>query len=274
MPAGGDVEIDTWLTAHPGARLVVIDVFAKVRGSATRRRRRLSEALTAMTPALLDGGAANRPDGVLLRRALHRWAFNTARRESAERPAEIRDALCWVRARSLPVEKLAEPAVLRRVLDVIAGRLDGRPAAGSVVSKRLRMLFNVAEFALMYFAGLRPEEAANVRKQDLSLPAKGWGGLYLEEATPHAGSDWTNDGRQRDQRQLKNRARGEGRVVPSPPELTAHLQDHLAEFGTDAEGRLFRGERAAELPKLTYMRTWRAARRRAFTPEAAASCWP
>ncbi|MEK6440900.1 AAA family ATPase [Pseudonocardia sp. T1-2H] len=33
MPAGGDVEIDTWLTAHPGARLVVIDVFAKVRGT-------------------------------------------------------------------------------------------------------------------------------------------------------------------------------------------------------------------------------------------------
>jgi integrase len=59
--------------------------------------------------------------------------------------------------------------------------------------------------------------------------------------------------------------------VPSPPELTAHIHDHLAEFGTDEEGRLFRGERAAELPKLTYMRTWRAARRRAFTPEAAAS---
>lgn len=59
--------------------------------------------------------------------------------------------------------------------------------------------------------------------------------------------------------------------MPSPPELTAHLQDPLAEFGTDVEGRPFRGERAAELPKLTYMRTWRAARRRAFTAEAAAS---
>ncbi|MHA6796761.1 AAA family ATPase [Pseudonocardia bannensis] len=33
MPAGGDEQIDAWLTAHPGARLVVIDVFAKVRGT-------------------------------------------------------------------------------------------------------------------------------------------------------------------------------------------------------------------------------------------------
>ncbi|AEA23376.1 hypothetical protein Psed_1125 [Pseudonocardia dioxanivorans CB1190] len=33
MPAGGDEQVDAWLTAHPGARLVVIDVFAKVRGN-------------------------------------------------------------------------------------------------------------------------------------------------------------------------------------------------------------------------------------------------
>lgn len=33
MPAGGDVYIADWLDAHPDARLVVIDVFAKVRGT-------------------------------------------------------------------------------------------------------------------------------------------------------------------------------------------------------------------------------------------------
>jgi hypothetical protein len=35
---------------------------------------------------------------------------------------------------------------------------------------------------------------------------------YLEESTPHAGSHWTDDGRPRDRRQLKNRERGEGRT--------------------------------------------------------------
>jgi hypothetical protein len=33
MPAGGDAYVADWLEAHPDARLVVIDVFAKVRGN-------------------------------------------------------------------------------------------------------------------------------------------------------------------------------------------------------------------------------------------------
>ena len=66
----------------------------------------------------------------------------------------------------------------------------------------------VAFFALLYFAALRPEEAANVRKHHLSLP-DGWGELHLDEAEPHAGTEWTNDGQHRERRQLKQRARGE-----------------------------------------------------------------
>ena len=298
-------------------------------GAAATYRRSLSEALTAITAALLDDRGTERPDPALLRRALHRWAFNTGRRDDSACPVDVREALRWLRTHTLPASRLAEPALLRRVLETITTRLDGRPAAGSVASKRRRVLFNVLEYAVeqraldtnplvgfkwkaprvsvavdrravvspvqartllraveetgrsgpalvaffarLYFAGLRPEEAANLRKRDLSLPGRGWGELHLEEATPYAGSDWTDDGRQRDRRQLKNRARGEGRTVPSPPELTGHLHTHLLRFGADAEGRLFRGERADELPKLTYMRIWRGARRRAFTAEMAAS---
>lgn len=33
MPSGGDVQVAEWLESHPDARLVVIDVFAKVRGN-------------------------------------------------------------------------------------------------------------------------------------------------------------------------------------------------------------------------------------------------
>jgi integrase len=129
----------------------------------------------------------------------------------------------------------------------------------------------VAFFGLMYFAALRPEEAANLRTVNLSLPAQGWGELHLDQASPHAGAEWTDDGRQRDRRQLKNRARGEGRTVPCPPELTALLNDHIAQFGTSTDGRLFVGERAVELPKLTYMRAWRSARVVAFTEDTARS---
>ncbi|MGH3568701.1 MAG: tyrosine-type recombinase/integrase [Pseudonocardia sp.] len=297
--------------------------------AAATYRRSISEAMTAITVALVGGEQRDRPDDALIRKALHRWAFNTSKRTASDCPADVHVAIRWVGRHSPPVARLAEPAVLRRVLTGISVKLDGTPGAASVVNKRRRVLYNAVEyavergyldgnplpafkwkapkaassidrrsvvnptqarvllnavretkrsgprlvafFALLYFAGLRPEEAANVRKHNLSLPGSGWGEIYLDEATPHAGSDWTNDGRQRDQRQLKNRARGEGRTVPATPELTELLQQHVAAYGTGPDGRLFPGERAEELPKLTYMRAWRAARRLAFTPEVAAT---
>ena len=96
-----------------------------------------------------------------------------------------------------------------------------------------------AFFGLMYSAALRPEEAANVHKRNLILPEEGWGELHIDEATPYAGSAWTDSGKHRDRRQLKNRGQGESRAVPCPPELTRMLHDHLAKFGTASEGRLF-----------------------------------
>jgi len=49
----------------------------------------------------------------------------------------------------------------------------------------------VAFFGSMYFAALRPAEAATLRKTNLALPAEGWGELLLESSTPEAGASWT-----------------------------------------------------------------------------------
>lgn len=111
----------------------------------------------------------------------------------------------------------------------------------------------------------------NLREGNLFLPDSGWGELMLEESRPDAGRDWTDSGRQRDERQLKHRAKGETRRVPCPPELTALLHVHLARFGRAEDGRLFPGEQGGELPSITYGRVWRRARATAFTPEVAAS---
>jgi integrase len=138
----------------------------------------------------------------------------------------------------------------------------------------------VAFFAVMYYAGLRPEEAINLRADDVALPSEGqsqqeipddeWGELHLRTATPDAGSDWTDDGSQRERRQLKHRAAGDSRIVPTHPELTRILRDHLAHFGTVPDGRLFSGVRGGELPTITYRRAWIRARQAAFTaPEQA-----
>jgi len=116
--------------------------------AAATYRRSLSEALTAMTPALLDGRVEGKPDEVIARRALHRWAFNTAKRNDPSRPTEVGVALRWLRRHSLPVSRLAESSVLRHVLDTIALKLDGTQAAGSVVAKRRTVLYNVCEYAV------------------------------------------------------------------------------------------------------------------------------
>ena len=295
--------------------------------AAATYRRSLSEALTAITVAMLDS-ERDRPDSKVLRSALHRWAFNCARRDSP-RPADVAAALRWAERTAPPVSRLADPAALRRVLTGISTRLDGKSGAPTVVNQRRRVLYNVAEFAverrclrvnplptvkwkapkssgqvdrrsvvnpiqarvlldavrqtrrsgprlvaffgLMYFSALRPEEATNVRASNLDLPASGWGMVYLDRATPHAGREWTDNGRARDERQLKHRGAGESRAVPVPPELVALLRRHLDEFGTAPDGRLFAGQRAEELPKITYLRAWRAARLLAFTAEVAAT---
>jgi len=77
--------------------------------------------------------------------------------------------------------------------------------------------------------------------------------LHLRAATPDAGSDRTDDGSQRERRQLKHRAAGDSRLVPTHPELTKILRDHLAHFGTAPDGRLFSGVRGG-LSKITTCR--------------------
>lgn len=130
----------------------------------------------------------------------------------------------------------------------------------------------VAFFAAMYYSALRPEEASNLRLHNVDLPEDGgWGWLTLESSAAEVDKHWTDSGRRRDVRELKHRARGETRRVPCPPALGELLKEHLGAFGTDEQGRLFRGERGHHLAGVTYTRVWERARQAAFTPEQVAS---
>jgi integrase len=295
---------------------------------AATTRRTHAEALTAVTTAMFTG-ARGQPSGKLLRAALKRWAFNTARRDDPGCPDDVRSALRWVANHTRPVSALRDPRLLRQVLDGLTVKLDGTPAAPSVTSRRRKILHTALEYAVelelldknpmpalmwtppktthgidrrrvanpiqartllhavggqrggrrlvaffgcLYYAALRPEEAISLAKHNLSLPTRGWGELHIERAEPYAGKEWTDSGRNRDQRQLKQRARGEVRLVPCPPPLTALLHAHIQEFGVQPDGRLFVGERNdSELPTMTIGRVWRRARQAAFIPEVAAS---
>lgn len=298
--------------------------------AAATTRRTNAEALTAVTLLMLTEDTRGRPDDMVLRRALQRWAFNTNYRNRPDCPAEVRRALRWLERHTRSVSALSNPQVLRPVLDGLAIRLDGQPYAVSVVSRRRKILNAAVEYATelrlltanpipalkwkpprpnlvldprsvpnpmqartllaavreqprsgarlvaffgcLYFAALRPEEAAGLAKPNLALPREGWGEFHLETAEPYAGKEWTDSGQNRDRRQLKQRERGTVRTVPCPPELTALIWEHLNLFGFGPDGRLFVGERNdQELPKLTIVRAWQRARRTVFTPEVARS---
>ena len=135
----------------------------------------------------------------------------------------------------------------------------------------------VAFFAVMYYAGLRPEEAINLSKDNVILPPpsrsddEDWGELHLRGATPDAGSEWTDDGSPRERRQLKHRAEGDSRIVPTHPELTRLLREHLDKFGTAPDGHLFGGVRGGEMPTITYRRAWIKARQMALSAAEQAS---
>lgn len=128
-----------------------------------------------------------------------------------------------------------------------------------------------AFFGVMYFAALRPEEAAALTKDDLNLPKRGWGEIYVGRAHPHAGKHWTGTSQAREMRGVKARAVGEGRPVPCPPEMTELLHKHIEVYGDGGSGLLFEGDQGGGIPKITYTRVWRAARAAAFTEKVAQS---
>lgn len=131
----------------------------------------------------------------------------------------------------------------------------------------------VAFFACLYYAFLRPAEAAALTADSCELPRQGWGSLTLTDSVKRVGAAWTEHGTATDRRQLKHRARNAVRIVPIPPLLIAILREHIEHierFGTAPDGRLFqvtwgtRGQGGVVSAKV-YGPLWQKARTAALT---------
>lgn len=129
-----------------------------------------------------------------------------------------------------------------------------------------------AFFACLYYAGLRPGEAQGLRAEDCALPSSGWGEVLLAGSRPDvSGSHYRTRGQQR-RRPLKRRAPEDVRPVPIPPVLVSVLREHIAEFGTARDGRLFHGVSTGEnVPASVYTRVWEQAREIGLSPVQVAS---
>lgn len=114
---------------------------------AANSRRSMVEALTDVTLTLTRPARRARPTGKLLREALYLYAFNP-RRWSKDTPAAHADALAWLERASLPMVELDSPETVRRVLDGLCVRLDGKPAAATTVQRKRTIFYNAIGHAV------------------------------------------------------------------------------------------------------------------------------
>lgn len=119
----------------------------KWRAAAATYRRGIAEAMVTATMAMLGEGRG-RPDDKEIRSALYNWAFNSPQRASGKAPDTAAAVLRWVEDNCRPVSDLADKRHLRPLLDSMASRLDGKPAAATVTNRKRAVLFNALEYAV------------------------------------------------------------------------------------------------------------------------------
>lgn len=119
--------------------------------AAPKSRTGIAESLATVTPALLatDRG---RPAAEDIRRALYGWAFVPPRRQASGPPADLAAAVRWLARSTVTMTDLEDPTrgpeLLRRALDTLALRLDGRPAAAKTIARKRAILHNALEYAV------------------------------------------------------------------------------------------------------------------------------
>lgn len=115
-------------------------------------RKNLAKALTPTTIALLRTPLPAHFDPVEVRTALREYAFNSNRRNDAEKPVpdEVRTILDWVKRNSLPMSAWEKTENVDRVVTALSTLLDGTTAAASSVTRNDRIMNLVMGYAVRH----------------------------------------------------------------------------------------------------------------------------
>lgn len=115
--------------------------------SAGKHRRSIADALATVTPALLatDRGAPTEKE---IRRALYTWSFNKTRRDAGEVPDDLAATVKWLAANTVTLTELTDAAIVRKALDLLATRLDGKSAAATTVARKRAVFYGALRYAV------------------------------------------------------------------------------------------------------------------------------
>jgi integrase len=116
--------------------------------ASAKQRRSIAEALATVTPALLatERGA---PDVPTMRAALYGWVFNKAHRDAGPPPDELAPAVRWLAANTVKLTALGtDAALVRKALDALALRLDGKTAAPNTVARKRAVFYGALRYAV------------------------------------------------------------------------------------------------------------------------------
>jgi integrase len=128
-----------------------------------------------------------------------------------------------------------------------------------------------AFFGCLYYAAMRPSEAAALGDTACALPPAddpdAWGEFTLAESRPEVGSGWTDDKLSYEKHGLKRRARKATRSVPIPPELVSLIREHKGNYGLAPDGRLFRAAEGGRVRSTEYTEVWQKAREKVLSAQ-------
>ena len=161
------------------------------------------------------------------------FKYAVTRKHLAANPLAAQD-LGWEKPDRLEIDHTLDPRSVGNT-DQVEAMLNAVSYVGRRRGPRL-----VAFYGCVYYAMMRPSEVIDLKRSQCHLPDEGWGTLVLEGAAPDVGKAWTDTGTCHDIRGLKRRSAKATRPIPIPPRLVAVLKEHIARFGTAADGRLFR----------------------------------
>jgi len=115
--------------------------------AAAKQRMSIAEALSNVTLALLKN-ARGAPSDKEIRRALYAWSFNKARRDAGPPPDDLVPVIRWVSVNTVSLGDLKDAALVRKALDALSLRLDGKQAAATTIARKRAVFYGTLRYGV------------------------------------------------------------------------------------------------------------------------------